>query len=408
MEMRRIWICLLLVSGLFGPGRSALGQIDPEARKLFQLGYNQSLEGASPIAGYLFYYLNEPGFLETNLTLRLAIAPVYLDSEFGFSGALGPNTDVGLGLAGGGFADSYYEFRNGRYMRASSFTGHSAEVSGSIYHLFNPGQTIPLNGILRVREHYSVYDEDDTTSPQFVLPHDHSTLSLRTGLRWGGMEPLINPDLAMEVSGWYEAQFRTDSGSYGYNGDRVLEPLSQLFFARALLVYTLPDSKQRFSVSLTGGDSGHADRFSAYRLGGNLPLSSEFPLFIPGYFYEELSARQFVTFSMGYSVPLDNAKHWNLMTYGAVADVAYLPGLSQPGGLNSGAGIGISYHRDSWQIQANYGYGFEAMRESGRGGQNVGLLMQFDLGAHEKANPVINPNGPNESRGLFHFLQNMF
>ena len=34
--------------------------------------------------------------------------------------------------------------------------------------------------------------------------------------------------------------------------------------------------------------------------------------------------------------------------------------------------------------------------------------MQFDLGAHERANPIVNPNGPNESRGLFHFLQNMF
>ncbi len=407
--MQRKWFWLLLAPGLIWPGRTALGQIDPEPRKLFQFGYNQPLEGAAPIAGYMFYYLNQPGFLETNLTLRLAIAPVYLDSEFGFSGALGPNTDLGLGLAGGGFADSYYEYRDGTFLRASSFTGHAAEVSGSIYHLFNPGQMIPLNGIFRIKEHFSIYEENDTTSEQFVLPHDHSTVSVRTGLRWGGMEPMIDPDLAMEISGWYEGQFRTDSGSYGYNGDRVLEPFSQLFFARALLVYTLPESKQRFSVSLTGGDSGHADRFSAYRLGGNLPLSSEFPLFIPGYFYEELSARGFVTFSAGYSVPLDNAKRWNLMTYGAVADVDYLPGLSQPGGLNSGAGIGIAYHRSSWQIQANYGYGFEAVREGGRGGQNIGLLMQFDLGAHEKANPaVINPNGPNESRGLFHFLQNMF
>ena len=120
-------------------------------------------------------------------------------------------------------------------------------------------------------------------------------------------------------------------------------------FARALLIYTLPDSKQRFGLSLTGGDSSHADRFSAYRLGGNLPLSSEFPLFIPGYFYQELSARAFVTFSGEYSVPLDDAKHWTLMTYGAVADVEYLPGLSQPGGVNSGAGIGLGYRRDSWQ-----------------------------------------------------------
>ena len=289
--MRRIWLGLLLLPGLLGPGRTVLGQIDPEPRKLLQFGFNQPLEGAAPIAGYMFYFLNDPNFLRTNLTLRLAIAPVYLDSELGIRGALGPDTDLGLGLAGGGFADSYFEYRDGKFLRSDSFTGHSAEVSGSIYHLFNPGQTIPLNGILRLREHFSVYDEDDHTSESFVLPHDHSTVSLRTGLRWGGKEPVIHPDLAMELSAWYEGQFRTDSGSYGYNGDRVLEPFSQLMFARALLIYTLPESKQNLSLSLTGGGSGHADRFSAYRLGGNLPLSAEFPLLIPGYFYEELSAR---------------------------------------------------------------------------------------------------------------------
>jgi len=201
--MRRFLFVWLLATGLLWLGRSVFGQIDPEPRKLFQFGYNQPLEGASPISGYMFYYLNQPGFLETNLTLRLAIAPVYMDSEFGFSGALGPNTDLGLGLAGGGFADSYYEFRDGTFLRSNSFTGHSAELSASAYHLFNPGQLIPLNGVFRLREHFSVYDEDDTTSPSFVLPHDHSTMSLRTGLRWGGKEPVIHPDLAMEISAWY-------------------------------------------------------------------------------------------------------------------------------------------------------------------------------------------------------------
>ena len=406
--MRRIWMGWLLVPGLLWPCRTVFSQIDPEPRKLFQLGFNQSLEGAAPMAGYMFYYLNQPGFLRTNLTLRLAIAPVYVDSELGIRDALGPDTDLGLGLAGGGFADSYFEFRDGKYFPSDSFVGHSAEVSGSIYHLFNPGQRIPLNGILRLREHYSVYDEYNNTSPAFVLPHDHATTSVRAGLRWGGKEPVIHPDLAMELSAWYEGEFRTDSGAYGYHGDRELEPFSQLMFGRALLNYTLPQSKQSFSLSLTGGGSGHADRFSAYRLGGNLPLSSEFPLLIPGYFYEELSATTFVTLSGEYDVPLDAAKRWNLITYGAAAEMDYLPGLSQAGHLNSGLGIGLAYHAGSWQVQTSYGYGFEAIRDGRRGGQNIGILLQFDLQAHHLANPIVNPNGPNESRGLIHFLQNLF
>jgi hypothetical protein len=399
---------MLFMPGLLWPCRTVLGQIDPEPRKLFQFGFNQPLEGVAPLAGYLFYYYNQPDYPRTNMTLRLAIAPIYLDSELGFRGALGPGTDLGLGLAGGGFADSYFEFRDGAYVRSNSFTGHSAEVSGSIYHRLNPGQTIPLNAILRLREHFSVYDRDDNTGASFVLPHDHSTLSLRAGLRWGGQDPVIHPDLAMEISAWYESQFRTDSGAYGNDGDRTLESFSELAFARALLIYTLPESKQNLSLSLSGGGSSHADRFSAYRLGGNLPLSSEFPLLIPGYFYEELSATTFATLSGQYSLPVDAAKRWNLIAYGAVAEMDYLPGLAQPGHMNSGLGIGVAWHSGSWQAQASYGYGFEAMRDSGRGGQNIGVLVQFDLGARHLANPVANPNSPNQSRGLIHFLQNLF
>ena len=80
-----------------------LGQIDPEPRKLVQFGFNQSLEGATPIAGYMFYYLNDPNFLRTNLTLRLAVAPVYLDSELGIRGALGAGDRSGPGPGRGRF-----------------------------------------------------------------------------------------------------------------------------------------------------------------------------------------------------------------------------------------------------------------------------------------------------------------
>jgi hypothetical protein len=75
----------------------------PVKRDLIQLGYNQASKATHRFAGYAFYYHNQPDFLRTNLTLRLALAPVYLDSELGFVHGLGPNTDFGLGLAGGGF-----------------------------------------------------------------------------------------------------------------------------------------------------------------------------------------------------------------------------------------------------------------------------------------------------------------
>jgi len=366
--------------------RMAFGQLDPDKRELIQLGYSQALRGASPFSGYGFYYLNEPNFFRTNMTLRLAFAGVFVDSEAGFAGLLGPNTDLGIGLAGGGFEDNFYEVRGGKYFPDESFFGHSLETSASIYHLFNPGSHIPLTGVLRIKEHYSIYERNDT-SPAFALPSDHSTVEWRAGLRFGGREPLMNPDMAMELSAWYDGQYRTGAGQYGFDDDRALNETSQLFWARALLVYTLPASRQSFDVSLTAGTSMNADRFSAYRLGGNLPLISEFPLVIPGYFNEELSAQRFVCVTAQYSFPLDPARQWSLKPIGSVAEMDYLPGLGQPGNFNSGAGLGLGYRSRTgmWQVLATYGYGFEAVRSSGRGGQSVGIFCQINLEARHSA-----------------------
>src|SRR5258708_1838900 len=96
------WLLIVLFPGILLPG-AAVAQIDPVKRELIQFGYNQSIEGEAPVSAYAFYYYNQPDFLShSNLTLRLAIAPVYVDSELGISRLLGPNTDVGIGLAGGG------------------------------------------------------------------------------------------------------------------------------------------------------------------------------------------------------------------------------------------------------------------------------------------------------------------
>ena len=191
---RTILAALVAVSGALG----VEAQIDPAKRELVQLGYNQPIQGRAPISGYGFYYLNEPHFPRTNLTLRLAVAPVYLDSELGFSHALGPQTDLGVGLAGGGFADTYSEIRQGKYLRGESFTGHGAEISSSVYHLFNPADQVPLYGVVRAAFHYSFYEEDRHTAENFVVPEDQPLYRVRTGLRWGGHEPLMLTELALE------------------------------------------------------------------------------------------------------------------------------------------------------------------------------------------------------------------
>lgn len=396
----RRWLFLLVLPGCL-VSFVALGQIDPIPRELIQVGYDTSFEGHPPLSAYAFYYRNIPDFLRTNLTLRLAVAPTYLDSELGLSGALSGHTDLGIGLAGGGFADSYDEIRGGKFIPGESFEGDGGEVSISAYHCFNPDQLIPLNGVLRAVAHYSAY-ETDNTAPDFRLPGNRGTFSLRTGLRWGGKEPTLFPSLAMELSIWYEGQYRTASGDYGFltNGvyDRQVEMQSHLFWGQALLAYTMTNSGQCFFMSLIAGTSVDADRFSAYRLGALLPLVSEFPLSLPGYYYQEISARQFVLLGGNYSIPLDPKDRWNLNLTAATAGVDYLQGLRQPGDWLSGVGGGILYKASSVKVMVGYAYGIDAIRTGGRGAHSIGFLMQFDLGHAKSA--LLNPEEPGRWRGL--------
>jgi hypothetical protein len=73
---RRLWIVFM---GCLTPFLAA-GQIDPVNRELIQVGYNVAMQGHAPQSGYAFWYKNKPDFFRTNLTLRLAVAPTYMDS----------------------------------------------------------------------------------------------------------------------------------------------------------------------------------------------------------------------------------------------------------------------------------------------------------------------------------------
>src|SRR6185437_6979418 len=248
-----------------------------------------------------------------------------------------------IGASGGGFADDYNEIDAGKYDKTQSFNGNCGELSASVYHLFNPDDMIPLNLVLRGSAHYSAYNKNDTTAADFQVPENGGTFDVRTGLRWGGIEPTLMPPLAMEISVWYEGMFRSNPGHYGFNDDRQVEPSSHIFWGSAALAYTLPASKQNFFARLVGGTSVAADRLSAFRLGGFLPLVAEYPLSLPGYYYQEFSARQFVLLNAAYLLPIAPDQRWNLNFTAATAVIDYLPGTSQSGNSVSGVGGGILY-----------------------------------------------------------------
>jgi hypothetical protein len=396
----RRWVFLLVLLDCLGP-LQALAQLDPVNRQLFQFGYNAALEGHPPQSAYAFYYLNEPQFQGTNMALRLAVAPTYMDSELGIRSVLGENTDLGIGVAGGGYADSYNEIRQGKYLPEESFDGFGAGLGLSLYHLFNPGQMIPLSGMLRGTAHYATYSPTDRTDPDFKVPSDQGLYTVRTGLRFGGREPTLYPELAMELSIWYEGEFRPNADTYGF-GDRKLQPAGHLFWCEALLAYTLPKWKHSFYLGLTAGTSINADRFSTYRLGALLPLNSEFPLSLPGYYYQEISAQQFVLLGGNYIVPVDHQHRWNLNVTATTAVVDYLPGLEQPGNWHTGVGGGVFYTSPSWRVMLGYGYGVEAIRTHGRGANSIGLLVQLDF-AHAKE-AFYKPEPASHWRGLQRFM----
>jgi hypothetical protein len=147
-----------------------------------------------------------------------------------------------------------------------------------------------------------------------------------------------------------------------------------------------------------------ADRLSAYRIGSLLPLVSEFPLSLPGYFYQEISARDYLLAGGNYALPLDPHRHWNLCANGSTAwfdgisGVARLPGLPLQDHWASGVGGGILYRSSSLKVILGYAYGIDAIRDNGRGASSVGILLQLDL---EKAHAeMFSPTEPSRWRGF--------
>lgn len=380
----------LALLGLLAPCVGA--QMDPERRRLVQMGFDQPMSGPGPDSLYLFYYSNQPNFPRKDMTLRLALAPVYIDSELGFRHVPFDNIDAGLGLAGGGFAESYSEVRRGHFYREESFLGHGATASTSLYTLLNPEQTIPLILLTRGEAHMALYARGGDTAANFTLPPDHMDFRFRAGLRLGGEPPKLHPSQSAEVSVWYVAYLRDRSASYGYAGDRALESRSHLFWGRTAGSYEC-DSGKYFQASVEAGGSSNPDRLDAYRIGGLLPFASESPLSLPGYYNGEFSASRYVLIGGFYSQPLDEARRVTGHAFFDAANVVYLPGMDQPHPWNEGIGIGLGFDTPKrvWRLELNYAFGIDAHRSRGRGAHSASFLAQIDLHAWKhggKAKPL--------------------
>jgi hypothetical protein len=133
---------------------------------------------------------------------------------------------------------------------------------------------VPLQLVFRSAARYSLYQRDDETGAQ--ASRCPRTSSPTTSASACAGRPRTAAPARPRVSSFpsgIRGQFRTDSQEYGYHRDRDIEAQSHLFWSRALVAWEFSNA-QRFEVTLTGGVSIHADRFSAYRLGGALPMNA--------------------------------------------------------------------------------------------------------------------------------------
>ena len=377
----------LLLTGavLTFSGQSTFSQVNPYHRNLLQLGYDQPVNGRGPQGIYAYYYYNNPEIAGTNTVLRFAIAPAYLDGELGFRQLLSPCTDVGIGLYGGAYGDNFYEVRQGNYRRRESFDGHGGGTALSVYQLLNPGMLVPLNVIARGGFRYSTFARTSDTSDALELPDGRPMPFVRARLRLAGKEPILYPDLGLEVSAWIERQWRLNDGAYGFSRDRRMNERSDLYWAYAGLDYSWTNGGHKVSFAATAGGSADTDRFSAWRLGGVLPLVAEFPLILPGYFYQELTAKRFLHLHASYLIPLGLEDRLQFRLEAASALLDYLRGFEQPDPWQTGAGCGLTFTPKNkiCRVVLRYGYGFNAIRDDGdKGAHSVGLLVQYDFEQH--------------------------
>ena len=191
----------------------AAAQADPEPRAYAEVGTEIPLKGNAPINGYAFFLWNRPNFPNEDQYLRLVVAPTYLLTEFVQDHWPFGRHAVSIGLWGGGIRYGHEEYRHGSHQAEESFWGHGAELPLSYYASTKLFDKLPLQGQIRVTPAFIVYQDSFSTADDFELPPDTGLFTGRVGLRLGGVPPELLPQLALEASAWYEAVFRTETGT---------------------------------------------------------------------------------------------------------------------------------------------------------------------------------------------------
>jgi hypothetical protein len=378
--MLRALAAALLLALAAVPARA---QIDPTRRVLLLGGYEQGLFAPGPVAPYAYAYMNVPEVAGSSTALRLVAAPVYVDTEMGFLNFIGKYADAGIGFSGGGYAFGQTEVRRGDEKRGESFTGHGGGPSLSLYPKFGNIGPVPINGVARAAASWADYRRSYATAPEFVLPPNEWTGILRFGIRAGGQPPGLDRAPSGEVSLWYEARDREHGGAYGYNGDRVAQRATHLYWTRLLFAYDFPEDR-RLGVTMNFGAGHDLDRFSAYRVGGMLQNNAEFPMSIPGYFSQEIMAEKVAHVWVRFGKGLTDERRIVFNWFAGGAVIKPVPTTDAGGAQHAGVGMGVEFlpkkEKGALRGMLSFGYSPTAVRGGHRGAESVALSMELNLG----------------------------
>ncbi|HEV8676030.1 MAG TPA: hypothetical protein VGX21_18495 [Methylomirabilota bacterium] len=376
--MSRALVLVPVAAAILAWAGTAAAQVDPEPRANLELGVEGPLRGDGPISGYGFFLWNRPHFLDDDWYLRVILAPTYLTSELVFDNMPAPGHAIGVGVAGGLFPYNFDEFRNGSHIEHESFWGHGAESTLTYYRRILIADILPVEGQLRLHPQYVFYERNGTDR-RYRLPADTAIYSGRAGVRVGGVPPELLPDVALELSLWYEPTYRQEAGAYGLpEHPQETEHFTQRVWVRAGGIARLP-ANQSLRAFFTAGTAEDTDPLSSFRMGSALPFRSEFPLILHGYYLDEVFARRFWLLNVSYRFPLWPAtERVKLQLSYDHAQVDYVTGHELPRHTLRGAGADLCIMLTTRvMLMLGYGYGWDAPRSGGFGGHEAHTLLEL-------------------------------
>ncbi len=361
--------------------RTAAAQIDPEPRANLELGFEGPLRGNGPVSGYGFFLWNRPHFLDKDLYLRAVVSP-YIFLEAIRDNWPGKGQAVGVNIGGGFFVNDFDQIQNGVYSRSESFRGDGTAASVSYYvHPFEIAGLLPVDGQIRLGTEYALYQRTSDTNPAYALPSDTFIHSARAGIRFGGVPPELVRNKALEFSLWHEAHYRVKAGTHGPPGGlRSTDHLTQQSWG--ILNGTMPLwLDHTVSVSMTAGTAGNTDELTCFRLGSGLPFRDEFPFILHGYYPHEVFARSFFLINASYRLnPVPDFDKIMLQFDWDYALVNYLPDHELGRHSLNGLGVDVIFKLTrKLTFSLGYGYGLDAPRHGGYGGQEINLLIEWKL-----------------------------